>query len=242
MSQVRAWKSFSKSTLVRSSFDGTSPVSLYRYMPLIQLISIIESSSITLLNPAVWPDKTEGGWVERLFGEEGILPGVTARAICLTRESYSEALWHVYAKTGPVIRVRIGLDVLLADCLKYAKRKGGKFYLSDVRYQTSSEMRDALQEHEELDHSSTAATLLSLKRRAFSYEREVRLAWFTRAYAPEQVTIPVSVESLISQLLVSPYADGWVVDALSSLVNETYGFDWSVEKSSLDRAPNWMVG
>lgn len=241
MSQVRTWKYFSKSALVKSSFDGTFPVSLYRYMPLIQLISIIESGSLTLLNPAVWPDKTEGGWVEKLFGDDGILPGVTARAMCLTRESYSEALWHVYAKTGPVIRVRISLDVLLADCLNYAKRKGGKFYLSDVRYRTSSEMRDALQEHEDLGHSSTAATLLSLKRRAFSYEREVRLAWFSSAHAPEQLTIPVSVDNLISQLLVSPYADAWVVDALSSLVNGTYGFDWSVEKSSLDRAPSWMV-
>jgi hypothetical protein len=239
---MRTWRSFSKTSVVRSSFDGTPPKSLYRYMPLIQLISIIESGSITLVNPAAWPDKTEGGWISKLFGENGILPGVHARALCLTRESYSEALWHVYAKTSPVVRVRIDVEILLQDCLAYAKDHACKLYLGDVRYQTSAEMRQALEDHIDKDISSTAATLLSLKRRAFAYEREVRLAWFGRGNISEQISIPMSVEDMVSQILVSPYADDWAVEALTSLINESYGLSWSVEKSSLDRAPKWMSG
>lgn len=241
---VRTWKALQRGKAVYVDLGTSKPTSIYRYVPLAQLISVIETGTLALNNPSIWPDKTEGGWISRLFSPNAPMEGVHARAICFTRESYSEAQWHVYARSAPVVRVRFNIDSILRSCARFDDVPG-KFYLGDVRYTDSAGMKQSLERVLPADspepHSRKAAALLLLKRQAFAYEKEVRLIWLTREAVDDHILLPFDVTNAVNQILVSPYAENWAVDAVRSLINDTYRFPWSVEKSSLDRAPSWMT-
>jgi hypothetical protein len=240
-SDLRKWIQSTRASHVFGAFDKEQPTSIYRYLPLVQLISLLETRSLALLDPQSWPDKAEAGWIDKIFGANAPLGGATVRAACFTRESYSEALWHVYARMPPVVRVRVTLLELVGACAAFSN-PSGKFYFGDVRYQDSGEMRTAFQEvsRKSKPTSRDAASLLLLKRRAFAYEREVRVLWLTQKKIDEVVNLPLDPK-MITQVLVSPYAPDWVLSAIDTMVSKRYKLKCEIARSTLDRAPSWMT-
>ncbi|MEP6484075.1 MAG: DUF2971 domain-containing protein [Rudaea sp.] len=240
--QPRIWGENEKWPNVSTSFDSKIPTSVYRYIPLIQLLSMLESKSIAMMNPMAWPDKCEAGWIHQLFGAGSAIEGAKVRAVCFTTAAYCEAMWHVYARMLPVVRVRFSLSSL-ADVCAHFNNFNGKFYFGEIRYTDSSSMKDALTQEQRSNRagkSNSAATLMLLKRRAFSYEEEVRLLFVTREDTPDVIHLHADIGNIISQILVSPYADEWMMESIKTLISNTYGINATVERSSLDRAPSWM--
>lgn len=241
-SDLRVWRKSKLARNVVGSFDSEQPKSVYRYLPLVQLLGVLETGSLPLVNPQAWPDKCEAGWIDNLFGADTQLDGMKVRATCFTRESYSEALWHVYARMQPVVRIRLNFIGLVEACAAYKKTKG-KFYIGDVRYRESTQMKAAFREasSDPFMGPNEAASLLLIKRKAFSYEREMRVVFTTSDQVDDVVALPLKAKDLVKQVLVSPYTDDWVLETIKGVIKSRYAFvDCEVARSSLDRAPAWM--
>ena len=216
------------------------PRIVYRHVPFVQLLSYLHKDGLPLANPAVWSDKCEGGWIKKLFGENAPLHGTNVRALCASRDAYCEALWHVYARMQPVIRIGIRLQALL-EAAKEADWEEGKFYVGDVAYLSSGGMKQCFKKAEKGKWtSSNAASLLHLKRVAFQYEDEVRIMWISRNVVPDIKWLSLDLKKSITRVLVAPQTEKWVVETIKSEMR-LHGVKAQVQPSSLDTPPKWLL-
>ena len=82
------------------------------------------------------------------------------------------------------------------------------------------------------------------KRRGFEHEREVRaiVIDFTATTEPPEVGayFEVDLSTLVTEIIVAPYADDWFVELVRSVAAK-YGLDTVVRKSHLGQVPAWMA-
>ena len=153
-------------------------LSLFRYMNASHLLSDLKEQKLSFVSPYLWDDP-----FEKLFFEQR---GVSIcniryfiRCICFTYDwiESEEASWNRFSDTQEIVRVEYDYETL---CTLLSKELKSKFYFSVMDY--SMPRADIVQLHNQYIRgvwcpSSIGEYLnvLSLKRKAFSYENEIRL-------------------------------------------------------------------
>lgn len=179
-----------------------SGLSLFRYMKVSNLLSDIKAKELAFVSPSLWGDPFE----QLFFKKDGIIiNNITyfVRCICFTYDwiESEEAAWNRSNDSEEVVRVEYDFQKLwnsLRQTTDY------KFYFSVMDY--SMPRMDIIQLSNKFKNKSWCPTkideylnVLSLKRKAFSYENEVRL--FMVSTNPFQadvvkIKIPIKIESV----------------------------------------------
>ncbi len=151
------------------------PFAIHRYMPFLRFKQDVENGCLSFLSPLKWRDPFENVF----YAPHQIIGGATfdVRCICTTfdRVENEESAW---ARSGSSddkqIRVTYKFDKLCRVLEQAAQEVGCKFYFSVVDYSQSKDNLIAAnaQVYQTIDEY---LNVLSLKRKAFSYENEIRI-------------------------------------------------------------------
>ena len=189
---------------------------IYRYMRVKDLKQTLKSSKFFLSNVGAWTDPYERWWCEELFHPGSKLAGVHAYGSCWSLHSSDEPFWRLYQDRClghsahlPPVRVQAKPESLLAMMSRAVAAVEAKVYLGDVRYRerTDVEATAAAFRATQREVASTAASGLHLKRKAFEYEREIRLLWIDRAARRDSILIDFNPLEVFEEIMVGPSSD-----------------------------------
>lgn len=146
-----------------------------------------------------------------LFGGAGALSSVVAHGLCWTKTRFDEPAWRMAAfeKSEPIVRIRCGVREVVAAAQRVAARERASIFLGVVNYTPEDDLvrhakRVAAGAYKPV--ASTAANALLMKRKAFRFEREVRLLWLDRgATVLSERQISIDSRRDITQVMVSPH-------------------------------------
>lgn len=226
--------------------------SVWRYMDLAKLISIIEDSALYFIRIDNYEDPREGLLPTGKFEEQqlGIYKDLheTLSPIqesirkrrklvytsCWTiNEGQSDAMWSSYLSSNKGVAIQTTAGQLESQLPSEPDIKVGK-----VNYIDWNETRTSVEDYDPVK-------LAFYKRTAFEHEKELRLAfslslehdkvYSTEAYmleSPIGCPITVDPEELIDTIYTSPRAPGWFAETVEDVI-DSYGIDVNVEHSKL---------
>lgn len=152
-------------------------LSLFRYLQVSHFLSDAATRCLTFISPALWNDP-----FEKLFFRETIIIGqiqYSIRCICLTYDwiESEEAAWLRSGVGNEMVRVEYDYEKL---CSELNSMTGFDFYFSVVDYslprkeiiKLSNAFKNGDWEPNDIDEY---LNVMSLKRKAFTYENEIRL-------------------------------------------------------------------
>ena len=182
--QRRLWRhiyDYSKDIIRRQlipiKLKSNKNLHLFRYQQASHFIRDAASCRLTFISPALWNDP-----FEKLFFRESIQIGqikYSIRCICLTYDwiESEEAAWLRAGENNETVRVDYDFEEL---CSELNKMKEVDFYFSVVDYslsrkeiiKLSNDFRGGAWTPNSIDDY---LNVMSLKRKAFTYENEIRL-------------------------------------------------------------------
>jgi hypothetical protein len=153
---------------------------IYRIDSLDRFYEILDKRALTFIRPTKWCDPLENIVFNAKMlrdGKEYEHPGKSKiYAQCWTRESDSYALWQIYAKDQPGIRMETRFDNLRIISAK----NNGEFYYGMVQYLYKKDL-DALPQNKALLKGISSEKIseqhiktLLIKRKSYRYEKEIR--------------------------------------------------------------------
>lgn len=152
-------------------------LSLFRYLSASHFLKDVTTRSLTFVSPALWNDP-----FEKLFFREPIQIGeiyYSIRCICLTYDwiESEEAAWLRSGENNEMVRVEYDFDKL---CSELDKLPDVAFYFSVVDYSLSR--KEIIKLSNDFKRGKWCPNsiddylnVMSLKRKAFTYENEIRL-------------------------------------------------------------------
>lgn len=175
------------------------PKYLRRYTDLPALIYLLKKRALTLLNPDTWDDKNDS-WYLQLYREKARLS--TLLALCFSESDETYHHWKVFAPGPSGVCVTFNREILKSAAMAH----------SDLIFRKVKYLR--LNEHREMPISKI--DLLSLKRRAFADEREVRLLFKSKEERLDSYDIGIPITA-IDRIILSP----WLHQSLAADIRET---------------------
>lgn len=228
---------------VSAYWHGKRPADayVYRYVPLHRAIQIFESRALPLLKTTSWWDPLETAWTLQTYQREARLAKKTVYGSCWTTGARNDALWQIYARTAPAIRLRARLSSLESAITSSRELRAGKVYFGTVEYLKDSDI-DALalelkKATQAKDVGSHLVRGLMTKRLAFAFESEIRILWVVSgARRKSAVTTRVDPASLFDQVRIDPRLEPDVADAIAQALRRISGLS-DVKQSSLRDPP-----
>lgn len=168
---------------------------LFKYMPLDTFILSLNSGSIRFVEPSVWDDQYE----KRFYCANYHFPGAensTPRvyATCFTSKSVSNAAWKVYSHNKGLGAYCVQLEINVVKLRNQIESSGMKIVEKKVVYMPESKIRDTHKRGSELYGKYFSEfnihrflELLSIKRNAYDYEKEVRMFVIPDLFAKRDV-------------------------------------------------------
>ena len=156
--------------------DPKWPFTLYRYMPFSRLYTELNEKTITFLSPKQWEDPFEGAFLN-------LHKSLNVKCLCFTYNGSigEEWAWKSYRRDEPLVRIEIMFDKLVdtLSSISSQEENAWAFYISVCDY--SMDKSSIINYVKNLKKSRTTLSLfeylniMSLKRKAFSNEREIRI-------------------------------------------------------------------
>lgn len=142
-------------------------LSLFRYTQYDTLEDDINNNKLTFISPVLWKDPFE----KQLYPIGNGLCDIAC--ICFTYDwiESEEAAWNRSNNSGQTVRVEYDFDAL---CEELAKHPEYRFYFSVIDYSLPRTEIAALKNAKPSDITEYL-NMMSLKRKAFLYENEIRL-------------------------------------------------------------------
>ncbi len=190
----------------------------YRYIPLSRFIEMLEEKAIAFVNPKKWLDPYERLYLNTDFSSLGYSkPGYIFCLCGRNSTDNEEASWKVYSNGGEtLIRVKFNIAKLFPIINEYAQENNCKVYYARVKYDLSAnKIRNISKDKNLYDKYITKSfddkkyiRLLSLKRPAFEYEKELRLFIVfqrkpTHNYKDDVIKIPINME-VFKEFVINP--------------------------------------
>lgn len=156
-----------KLDVVPLKFKQAKGLSLFRYIRYDRLKDDIDNNKLTFISPALWTDP-----FERLLFPLG-KDICDIACICFTYDwiESEEAAWNRADNLGQTVRVEYDFDRL---CEVLGRHPEFRFYFSVIDYSLPRAKIISLK-HEAPSKVDEYLNLMSLKRKAFLYENEIRL-------------------------------------------------------------------
>jgi hypothetical protein len=224
---------------------------VWRYTDFSKFVDLLDSnclffSRLTVLRKL---DPYEGSFIlfgshngkdenaKKIFKElDRMLPSSTYVNCWYLSDIESAALWKLFPKSdeGIAIKSTVGR---LTNSLE-SKNSHNTIYMSSVTYGHEKVKRRKTK----TPKSYTGDDAVFTKRACFEHEKELRLVLYAHDLKTPVVgndmglKIGVDVESMISEVVISPVAPYWMED-LVSRVTKKYGFSFEVKQSNLNKLP-----
>jgi len=249
-----------------SSFDTPDDrLTLWRYIDLPKLISMLRHRSIFFARLDSLPDRFEGSLPSRTLDDEAetLLPlairgrpelrahfdvmrsslsHFRSRALmsCWHASDHeSAAMWDLYSQTNHGIAIRTTVERVKRS-LDSARPHSES--ISDPLQQVDEPMSYFMGVVRYLDYEndlllpSTGLDYLTCKRRSYDYEHEVRLVVLSDTPVAGGQQIACSLDDLVESIFVAPSAPEWFVDAVVGVL-ATFETGWEPRQSDLARDP-----
>ena len=171
----------------------TSTPILYRYTNLAAAIHLLQTKTITLLDPATWDDRNDTFFLQKYKSEQN---AKTVLALCFSLQSETYNHWRVFA--GGVDGVCIQFN---KERLVNTLNEASGFKHSIINYKTIRQLNKEPPEFEELPF---------LKRIPYEDEQEYRIIYFNKRKTLESQLIDIKI-SWIKRIMLSP----WIPKALA---------------------------
>jgi hypothetical protein len=154
----------------------------------------------------------EKWWCDALLGRPSALAGMKAYALCWTSSRYDEPAWRMvgFGKQYPIVRIRTRASDLLQAAEDFVSKHRGAMFLGAVKYSGEGSLKAAaarMRNGQMKDVTRTAATMLLHKRRAFRFEKEIRLLWLDTGKSQSRLPFPFPARKAITQVMISPYVN-----------------------------------
>jgi len=174
---------------------------LRRYTSLPQLLQILQTESLTLLDPKNWDDKNDSALIEKYCKKKKLKK---VFALCFAESSETYHHWKVYAEGAAGVCIEFNKDRLL---------KAFRAQKKDLRFGSLKYVK--------VDQLSSYQTKISewpfIKRLPYEGEKEFRIIYEERADATcSSYSLPISIES-IHRVYLSP----WIYRDCSNAVRKT---------------------
>lgn len=164
--------------------------SIYKYMNLETALICLKSGKLRFSQISEWTDEYEKRFYNADYSKLGNKKDCTPilYACCFTTQKASEAAWktYTYGKTGLghiCVKFELRLEKLRESLETYAKNNGYMVYESQMNYHYTDETIGELHKKENREYErffkqfslASYLSLLSIKRPAFAYEKEIRI-------------------------------------------------------------------
>lgn len=229
---------------------------IYKYLSLESVLICLEKGEIRFQQPSEWPDKYESLFYNANYDRLGVGEELHPRlfACCFTTKKMSEAAWKVYSynKNGLAhrcVKLGINLDKLRTAFDNYAKQYGFKVYECMIDYSLEDEEIITLHKRsnphypelfEDFSDVGSYLSLLSIKRKAFSYESELRF-FLVPDDCKKKMDVKEDVTLSYSYLIESIAIDGGCTEMEKSILevySKKHGIDVEVKTEKLYYCPS----
>lgn len=195
---------------------------IYRTMSWDRFMTMLQTKQLTLRHPTDWDDP----WENFLLRSDAYLKDGTPCSLksiadtyyaqCWSFNAESEALWRRYADiTRRAVKIRTTAGKLMAEIYPFNSELAPlQFFFRKVQYvsaETLEEFKQSMGDCHISNWSNQFLESLCLKRKAFSYEDEVRLIYQETESSsppkptPEVKTIPADPTRFIEEVVVDPW-------------------------------------
>ncbi len=195
---------------------GKDRLTVYRYIRYARAKDIIESKKISFADPRTWEDPFEKRFACGDYKSLGFAPKELA-CMCVTTEhgENEAAFWRMFDPDGKHDLVQLTLDfsILLKALNYFAKKNNATIYVKPCDYTyTSEDLKSSgkgsfLKDRKKFDDEDFIE-LMSLKRRAFASEKELRFFIYGEnlPFVGNFLSIPYKGR-LVKELKVCPKPD-----------------------------------
>jgi hypothetical protein len=203
-------------------------VKLWRFLDFTKYVSMLDQGALFFTRADQLADPFEGAYarpnrVQRNHDEQRRFKRRMLLNCWHQNDHESAAMWRLYLKSEDGVAVQSTLERL-----ERAFADDEQVRVAAVKYVDYE--RDCIPDDDEI-------APFFHKRRAFEYERELRVLRCSDTPLEEPGRyFETDLGSLIERVVVSPTAEAWFAGLVSS-VTQKYGFSWPVEPSELDRDP-----
>lgn len=194
---------------VDKEFGESQP--LYRYIQWKPYgRQLFEQKKLYFCAPYRWKDPYEKWWCEQLFKDGSKLAQVNAYGWCSTTSWGDEPYWRMYDHSGTVSVIRLTTSVrrLVGVLSNYVDARQAKAYVGKVTYHDAAELKKeagrlrGLSESEQV--ARNVAHALMLKRNAFRFESEHRVAIVERGDKQDHRFVDFEPTELFTNVMLAP--------------------------------------
>jgi len=225
---------------------------IWRYMDFSKFVDLLDSSCLffprlTILRKL---DPYEGSFIpfsshnkkdessKKIFKElDMFIPNNTFVSCWYLSEIESAALWKLFPKSDEGIAVKSNIGKLVQS-IEARNSEQNTIYMGSVTY--GHEKVAARKTNK--PKSFTGDDAVFTKRQCFEHEKELRLVMYSHDIKTPilsngiSLKIEVDLESMISEIIISPEAPSWIED-LVKRVTKKYGYSFEIRQSTLNRLP-----
>jgi hypothetical protein len=220
--------------------DIDPSASMYQYMPLAKLVSLLHFSALTLVNAQCFEDPYEGYVTPKSTEDPNKISAVQSTAAAYDKtfiscwhvaDRESDAMWKLYAGKGEGVAISTNAHRLLNALSATALH----FRVDRVKYVDYAEHEEALL------HQTDP---YFFKRREFEHERELRIAFWTMAFMnqrmkniqwcpvpdqpeatsaqtdPRAVRVSLNLSQLVGEVIVAPKSAEWYLELVAALCSK----------------------
>lgn len=197
---------------------------LRRYTTLPQLIHLLRTRSLTLLDPKHWDDKNDGALIEKYrqkYDFERIL------ALCFTQASETYHHWRIYAHGIGGVCIEFNKQRLLATLKKQSGLRSGS-----VEYVRIDRLAD---------YQGKPRRWPFIKRRPYAGEEEFRIIYEDeRLKAPDSFQVPFDLKA-INRIYLSPWIYRDEADSIGETLRHLPGCgELNIHKTTLVSNQKWQ--
>lgn len=218
---------------------------IYRTISVERLLQMFEEKANVVVRPSLWDDTFENLALSSKFelngkhGDFGFKDDLYGQ--CWTLHSASDAIWRIYSQGTNGVRIRSTVGKVF-DSLAKNSQFGtvGETHIGRVSYLTDRELNHFAETHflnGNMNGRSVAETL-TIKRKAFSHEKEVRLIYQSDNRLNDPIVrYSIDPHSLIDQIMLHPQLKPVDARVLKSGIEQELGFEGEIKRSLLYAPP-----
>lgn len=229
-------------------------VCIFRYMPVERLFQMFETKKFVFVKPKLWKDPNDNilSLVTSLIDDttkinlSGLSNGFYAQ--CWSQAESCDAFWNNHATLDFGVKIS-STSNKLRECLM--RNQKDNVFIGQVKYRSSEEIKSEIKALNNNwtnalnDISSIAETLL-LKRKEFSYEKEVRVIYLKTHSSPDYQYPDLlfnkieNINELIDSIEFSPKMHPCIFEAFKDKLKKI-GFNNDISKSELYEPFNEVI-
>ncbi len=236
---------------------------IYRIFELHHFLECISKDINVLVAPAKWDDPFENFFLKSKCIDE-MNQEISLNEFlkswygqCWTRNKDSDAMWRIYSKNKLGICVETTPRKLIDSNKLESHMATQKFFISKVIYHSKASISNYMKNTSLEDvlfggQNQALARLLSIKRKEFKHEKEIRFLYSYEDSDPYEhakrnlkkqiISLETDWKSCISKILLDPRLSNPIAESIKKVITTTCSYlNGKIKKSTLYESPSYKI-